>query len=96
MTCISYSLSKPFRRYGFPNQEAVDAGASGSKCRGEEHDVTLTWSVTSGKRIIMTNGKQIFSAMNKTNSFDHSWIDNRGNQIKMVAFASAPLSTVAR
>ena len=81
------------RRYGFPNQEAVNAGESGTRCRGEEHDVTLTWSVTSGKRMIMSNGKQIYVGVNKTNVFQHQWTDSRGNEIRLVAHATPPLSS---
>ena len=40
------------RRFGFSNKEALDSGETGTACRGEEHDVTLIWSVASGKRIV--------------------------------------------
>lgn len=79
-------------RYGFPNQAAVDAGKSGLECRGEEHDVALVWSVSSGKRMIMSNGKQIFIGVNKSSVFEHQWTDSRGNMIKLVAHAGTPVA----
>lgn len=82
-------------RYGFPNQEAINAGQSGTKCRGEEHDVTLIWSVTSGKRMIMSNGKQIYVGTNKTNVFEHRWMDLRGNEIRLLAHATSPMSAAS-
>mmetsp|Transcript_12259 Transcript_12259/g.14259 ORF Transcript_12259/g.14259 Transcript_12259/m.14259 type:complete len:396 (-) Transcript_12259:371-1558(-) len=75
-------------RYGFPNPDALSSGASGTDCRGEEHDVTLVWSVTSGKRMIMSNGKQLYVGIHKSSIFEHTWTDLRGNFIRMVAHAT--------
>eukprot|EP00551_Chaetoceros_affinis_P017526 CAMPEP_0203691026 /NCGR_PEP_ID=MMETSP0091-20130426/3357_1 /ASSEMBLY_ACC=CAM_ASM_001089 /TAXON_ID=426623 /ORGANISM="Chaetoceros affinis, Strain CCMP159" /LENGTH=403 /DNA_ID=CAMNT_0050561379 /DNA_START=72 /DNA_END=1283 /DNA_ORIENTATION=+ len=80
-------------RYGFPNQEAIDAGKSGTECRGEEHEVTLVWSVSSGKRMIMSNGKQLFIGMNKSNTIENQWIDTRGNDIRLIAHMTPPVNS---
>lgn len=37
-------------RFGFPNQDALSNGKTGIDCRGEEHEVSVVWSVTSGKK----------------------------------------------
>lgn len=83
------------RRYGFPNQAAIDAGETGTKCRGEEHDVTLVWSVTSGKRMIMSNGRQLLVDTSKTTVIEHSWTDIRGNNIRLKAHSTAPMSSAS-
>lgn len=82
-------------RYGFPNQEAISAGQSGSHCRGEEHDVSLVWSVSSGKRMIMSNGKQLYVGVNKASIFEQQWIDTRGNTIKLTAHTAPPMSNAS-
>jgi hypothetical protein len=85
-----------YRQYGFPNQEAISKGQSGSDCQGEEHDVSLVWSVSSGKRMIMSNGKQLYVGVNKATSvFEHQWIDARGNTIKLTAHTAPPMSNAS-
>lgn len=36
-------------RYGFANERALSMGKTGVDCRGEEHDIVVTWSITGGK-----------------------------------------------
>jgi hypothetical protein len=83
------------RRFGFPNQEALDSGKSGIDCRGEEHDVSFVWSITSGKRMIMSNGYQIHVSLNKSKLFEHSWFDKNGTSLRLVANSTQPLSNVS-
>jgi hypothetical protein len=88
-----YSVSIDFnvyRRFGFPNQEALTAGKSGSDCRGEEHDVTLTWSVASGKRIIMANSRQIYCNTVKSSVFEYSWVTEKNHNIRLCVYSTAP------
>lgn len=80
-------------RFGFPNQEALDSGKQGIDCRGEEHDVTLIWSVVSGKRMLMSNGRQMLVDVNKGKMFEHTWINHRGNTLRMVVYSSQPMSS---
>jgi len=82
-------------RFGFPNQEALDSGKSGIDCRGEEHDVSFVWSITSGKRMIMSNGYQIHVSLNKSKIFEHSWFDKNGTSLRLVANSAPTLSNVS-
>ncbi len=90
LQCISGLCGPDDRRYGFPNKAALDAGEMGTKCRGEEHDVTLIWSVTSGKQMILANSRQIHSGSYKSSIFEHQWTDERGNVIRLVALSIPP------
>jgi hypothetical protein len=90
---VSTCLCQCFRRFGFPNQEAIDSGKQGIDCRGEEHDVTLVWSVVSGKRMLMSNGRQLLVDVSKGKMFEHTWINQRGNTLKMVVYSSQPMSS---
>ena len=53
------------RRFGFPNPSALDEGATGTECRGEEHDIVVVWSITSGKRQISMDTKEIHYSHNR-------------------------------
>jgi hypothetical protein len=75
-------------RFGFPNQEALANGETGTSCRGEEHDITIVWSVQSGKRMIMANNIQVYQAIDRSSYFEHSWVMKGNHVIKVVAFAN--------
>jgi hypothetical protein len=80
------------RRWGFASNEALSQGQTGIACRGEEHDVTMVWSLTSGKRQITVDGQEVHYSSNRAGIVDFSWT-MRGNHIlKVVAHANPPLS----
>jgi len=89
---VSSSKRKVRWRFGFANPEALDAGETGTDCRGEEHDVTLHWSITSGKRLLMADGKEVHYTTNRGGVFDFSWTMRGNHVLKVVAHASPPLS----
>ena len=80
------------RRFGFANAEALAAGETGTACRGEEHDITLVWSLTSGKRLILCDGQEVHYSNSRSNIFDFSWTMKGNHVLKVVAHASPPLS----
>jgi hypothetical protein len=68
------------------------AGETGTACRGEEHDITLVWSLTSGKRMVLADGHEVHFSNSRSNVFEYSWT-MKGNQVlKIVAHSAAPLS----
>ena len=80
------------RRWGFASNEALSQGQTGIACRGEEHDVTMVWSLTSGKRQITVDGQEVHYSSTRAGIVDFSWT-MRGNHIlKVVAHANPPLS----
>jgi len=85
-------------RWGTANEDALANGATGVKCRGREHEVTLVWSITSGKRLVLMDGKEIhFSTGSRTEGkFQHSWTASKfGNDvITIIAYAAAPLQPI--
>lgn len=80
------------RRFGFANPEALAAGMTGTDCRGEEHDVTIVWSITSGKRLVLADGQEVHYSTSRNNVFDFSWTMRGNHVLKVVAHASPPLS----
>ena len=63
----------------------------GASCRGEEHEVTLGWSVNSGKRQVLHNGKEIYYSIDRRaeGNFHFAW--RYGDHVfNLIAYASAP------
>jgi hypothetical protein len=85
-------LSRNSRRFGFANPEAIAAGETGTACRGEEHDVTLVWSLTSGKRLVLADGQEVHYSCSRGNLFDYSWTMRGNHVLKIVAHAAPPLN----
>jgi len=79
-------------RFGFANPEALANGETGTACRGEEHDITLVWSITSGKRLILADGQEVHYSSSRSNLFDFSWTMKGNHVLKVVAHASPPIS----
>lgn len=71
---------------------ALANGEIGTACRGEEHDVTLIWSITSGKRLILLDGQEVHYSHSRHGTFDHSWTMRNNHVLKVIAHASPPLS----
>ena len=80
------------RRFGFANPEALRNGQTGTACRGEEHDVTLVWSLTSGKRLVLADGQEVHFSNSRSNLFDYTWTMRGNHVLKIVAHAAPPLS----
>mmetsp|Transcript_37683 Transcript_37683/g.53140 ORF Transcript_37683/g.53140 Transcript_37683/m.53140 type:complete len:246 (+) Transcript_37683:73-810(+) len=76
-------------RFGFANAEALERGAQGVACRGEEHEVILIWSVSSGKHQVMMNGVEIVSRQSKSGFLEFSW-HVRNHHVKIEAYATSP------
>eukprot|EP00548_Thalassiothrix_antarctica_P009775 CAMPEP_0194158864 /NCGR_PEP_ID=MMETSP0152-20130528/77514_1 /TAXON_ID=1049557 /ORGANISM="Thalassiothrix antarctica, Strain L6-D1" /LENGTH=627 /DNA_ID=CAMNT_0038868369 /DNA_START=90 /DNA_END=1973 /DNA_ORIENTATION=+ len=79
-------------RWGYTNQEALTGGKIGTECRGEEHDVILVWSVTSGKRQILMDGKEVHFSSSRSSIIDFSWTTKGNHVMKLSAHASPPMS----
>jgi len=79
-------------RFGFTNQEALSNGETGTACRGEEHDITLVWSITSGKRLILADGQEVHYSISRASICDFSWTMRGNHVLKLVAHASPPMN----
>lgn len=82
--------------FGFSNPEALAQGHSGVECRGEEHEVLLVWSLTSGRRIITADDQEVhFSVGSRFESkFETSWTIAGGHTIKIIAHAAPPFTKI--
>ena len=72
--------------------KALEEGRTGTDCRGEEHEVIIVWSITSGKRQIIMDGREIHFSSNRVGIIDFSW-NAKGNHVfKTICNATPPLS----
>lgn len=80
------------RRFGFPNEAALADGLTGTDCRGEEHEVVIVWSVTSGKRQILMDGREVHYSSNRVGIIDFSWNTKGNHVLKTLCHAAAPMT----
>jgi hypothetical protein len=72
--------------FGFSNREAMVQGLSGTDCRGEEHEVVMVWSLTSGKQFVLADGiETYFSKSGLTDRLECSWTMKGGHEFRVVA-----------
>lgn len=89
---VSSTKRKIRWRFGYANQQALANGLTGTDCRGEEHDVIIIWSITSGKRNISMDGKEIHYSTNRAGLLEFNWQTNGNHVIKVTCHAAPPLS----
>jgi len=89
---VSSTKRKIRWRFGFANQQAIENGRTGTDCRGEEHDVSIVWSITSGKRQISMDGKEVHYSTNRAGMLDFSWQSKGNHVIKVLCHAAAPMT----
>mmetsp|Transcript_7894 Transcript_7894/g.11920 ORF Transcript_7894/g.11920 Transcript_7894/m.11920 type:complete len:603 (-) Transcript_7894:326-2134(-) len=79
-------------RFGFTNQDALASGETGTACRGEEHDITLIWSLTSGKRLVLADGQEVHYSNSRSQIFDFSWTMRGNHVLKVVSHSTTPMN----
>jgi len=89
---VSSTKRKIRWRFGYANSQAIADGRSGTDCRGEEHDVTIIWSITSGKRQISMDGREVHYSTNRAGLLDFSWQTKGNHVIKVVCHAAPPMT----
>jgi len=89
---VSSTKRKMRWRFGYANPQALKDGRNGTDCRGEEHDVTIVWSLTSGKRQIMMDGREIHYSTNRAGLLDFSWQSKGNHVIKVLCHAAPPMT----
>ena len=73
---IGFSKKRIVFKFGFANRTAIEVQhKTGAECRGSEHEVTLIWSLTSGKRQVFCDNQEIHYSCSHQNGWtnDTSW-----------------------
>mmetsp|Transcript_11107 Transcript_11107/g.26682 ORF Transcript_11107/g.26682 Transcript_11107/m.26682 type:complete len:576 (-) Transcript_11107:202-1929(-) len=89
---VSSTKRKIRWRFGYASQQALSNGQTGTECRGEEHDVTIVWSITSGKRQISMDGREVLYATNRASVLEFNWQTKGNHVIKVVCHAAPPMT----
>lgn len=84
-------------KFGFANSRALEDGLSGQDCRGEEHEIVMVWSLTSGKQFVLADGHEVHwskSSLSRRrfyqDKFECSWEMSSGHKLSIVAHAPVP------
>lgn len=75
-------------RFGFPSAEALEGGKTGIEARGEEHEVSLVWSLTSGKKSVVFDNQEVHSSDSRASTFEFSWSRDNLHVYKITAHAT--------
>lgn len=77
-------------KFGYSNQEALNEGKTGQDCRGSEHEITIIWSLSSGKQAIAYDQKEVYFDVGDTtqSKVSHTFKDQRGHTIQVKAHAA--------
>lgn len=78
-------------KFGYTNAEALSGGKRGAECRGVEHEVIVTWSLSSGKQAVAFDRQEVFFAVDDSTQtkFSHSWRDENGHTFFVIAHAAS-------
>lgn len=93
-----FSKKKVVFKFGFANVNAVNEDRIGEACRGGEHELMFLWSLRTGKRQLVLDGKEIEYTETHRNGWlaDRSWehyftLDDRTGTFRL-HFISHPKS----
>ena len=94
---LGFSKKKVSFKFGFANPQAN--AVTGAACRGSEHEVTFIWSLASGKRQLLLDGKDVHYSESGQNGWtsDRAWQhsfplkDSTVRQTLKVHFISQPV-----
>lgn len=83
-------------KFGYTNTEALRNGETGQECRGSEHEVSITWSLSSGKQAIAFDQHEVFFDVGDSSQtkISHSFKDQMGHNLS-VKIHAAPMSSKA-
>jgi hypothetical protein len=87
---FGFSKKKVTFKFGVANNQALADGLTGANCRGSEHEVIFTWSLNSGKRQILADGKDVHYSETGQNGWTSDQVFQHQFGIRVPGF-STPL-----
>lgn len=93
---VSASKRRIRFKFGYTNLEALSNGKTGQECRGSEHEVIITWSLSSGKQAIAFDQHEVYFDVGDSTQtkISHCWKDQLGHTLEVKVHA-ANVSTKA-
>ena len=82
-------------QYGFSDNESIAEGHTGNRCQGSEYEVTLIWSMMSGKRLVLADVKEVHFSTGKLTQgkFQLTWTIKSIHVLKIIGHAALPLTS---
>jgi len=74
-------------KFGVANPEALDQGLTGAHCRGSEHEIIFIWSLNSGKRQILADGKDVHFSESGMNGWTSDQVFQHQFQMRIPNFS---------
>jgi hypothetical protein len=90
---IASSKRKIVFKFGFVNEDAIANGLTGAECRGDEHEIVVGFSLSTGKRAIAYDRKEVYYTEGRSmqeGKFEHSWTIEGGHNVRISAHFSQP------
>ena len=95
---LGFSKKRVTFKFGFANERALRQGETGPACRGSEHELTFIWSLASGKRQLLLDGRDVHFSESGQNGWtadrlwEHSFAlkDKATHKVYKVQFISQP------
>ena len=77
-------------KFGYTNLEALEAGKTGQDCRGSEHEIVITWSLSSGKQAIAFDQQEVYFDVGDSTQtkIAHAFKDQLGHMIEVKVHAA--------
>mmetsp|Transcript_26241 Transcript_26241/g.62367 ORF Transcript_26241/g.62367 Transcript_26241/m.62367 type:complete len:427 (+) Transcript_26241:287-1567(+) len=85
---FGFSKKQVSFKFGVANQQAINEGLTGANCRGSEHEVIFTWSLNSGKRTILADGKDVHYSETGQNGWTADQVFQHHFQIRVPGLSS--------
>jgi len=87
---FGFSKKRVSFKFGVANNEAISQGMTGANCRGSEHEVIFIWSLNSGKRQILADGKDVHFSESRQNGWTSDQVFQHQFALRVPGF-STPL-----
>ena len=77
-------------KFGYTNMDALNSGQSGQDCRGAEHEIVVTWSLSSGKQAIAFDQHEVYFDVGDPSQtkIAHAFKDRDGHMIEVKIHAA--------
>eukprot|EP00934_Nitzschia_sp_Nitz4_P009240 Nitzschia sp. Nitz4//scaffold1_size375055//111666//112817//NITZ4_000244-RA/size375055-processed-gene-0.425-mRNA-1//-1//CDS//3329540949//9230//frame0 len=85
---FGFSKKRISFKFGIANPDALAQGLSGAHCRGSEHEVILIWSLNTGKRQILADGKDVHFSESGQNGWTTDMVFQHQFQLRVPNFST--------
>lgn len=84
---FGFSKKRVSFKFGIANPDAISQGLTGPHCRGSEHEIIFIWSLNSGKRQILADGKDVHYSESGQNGWTTDQVFQHHFQIRVPNFS---------